>query len=168
MYKAIALSLSPEEALGYLARIHSILILLTPPPIDILNRRIYIHSLGFPDDLDLRRGCEEILEEFGFNAETFPAFAIQGWVDVGEIISYDCQKFSQDRDAHGHEETLRDYQARFNISSEVWGVRFSDTYIFNEPIIDVLPTGNIGENGFWQLRALAVDFAEVTGIFKGE
>lgn len=142
------LSLSPEEALGYLARIHTILIIHTSPPVGILHQKIYIHTLGFPDRSDLKQGCHEILEEFGFTPETFPAFAIQGYVHIAEIIEYDPQKFRSDRDLHGHQESLFAYQTRLNITS-TWGLRFTDTYIFNEPILDVLPI-SCNSDGFWE------------------
>jgi hypothetical protein len=147
----LVLSLSPEEALGYLARIHSILIVHTPPSRSIICQKIYIHSLGFPDEPDLIEGCHEILEEFGFTPETFPAFAIQGYVHIAEIIEYDPQRFRSDRDAHGHPESLFVYQTRLNISSQVWGVRFTDTYIFNEPILDVLPYFSHNSDRFWEM-----------------
>ncbi len=148
----LVISLSPEEALGYLARIHSILIVHTPPPKATIHPKIYIHSLGFPDDPHLRRGCHEILEEFGFTPETFPAFAIQGYVHIAEIIKYDLQKFEGDRDAHGHQESLFAYQTRLNISAPVWGLRFTDTYIFNKPILDVLPIFSDNGDGFWEIN----------------
>jgi hypothetical protein len=149
---SIVLSLSPEEALGYLARIHSILIIHTPPPEIILPQRIYIHSLGFPDDPELKRGCHEILAEFGFTSETFPAFAIQGYATIAELIKYEPQKFDQDREAHGHSESLSAYQTRLNISSPIMGLRFINTYFFEAPILDVLPTSVIYSGSFWQMK----------------
>jgi hypothetical protein len=147
----LVLSLSPEEALGYLARIHSILIVHAPPPAAIIHQKIYIHSLGFPDDPDLMQGCHEILEEFGFTPETFPAFAIQGYVHIAEIIEYEAQRFRSDRDAHGHTESLWKYQGRLNTLSQIWGLRFTDTYIFNEPILDVLPNFSHNGDSFWEI-----------------
>ncbi len=140
----------PEEALGYLARIHSILIVHFPPPVEILRQKIYVHSLGFDDDANLRRGAEEIMAAFGFTPETFPAFAIQGHATIAEIIEYDSERFWQDRDAHGHKESLAEYQIRLMIAGQVWGVRLDDTYFFGVPILDVLPILN-GSESFWQI-----------------
>ncbi|AFY73285.1 hypothetical protein Syn7502_01182 [Synechococcus sp. PCC 7502] len=147
---AIALSLSPEEALGYLARIHSIIVIThATPPLAVINQRIYIHTLGFPDHPELMQGCFEILEEFGFTPETFPAFTIQGYATVGEVFRYEARKFSQDRHAHGHSESLTEYRSRLDLRSPVWGVRFIDTYILEEPITDILPPVGIESNRFW-------------------
>ncbi len=147
---AFALSLSPEEALDYLARIHSILILHTPPPAEIIEQKLYIHTLGFPDHPELMQGCHEILEEFGFTPETFPAFAIQGYVKIAEVIKYESTRFECDLDAHGHAESLFSYQKKLNISSQIWGLRFTDTYIFNEPILDILPIFSDDSDSFWE------------------
>lgn len=145
---AIILSLPPEEALGYLARIHSILLISRPQHFQ-LPQQVYIHTLGLPDHPMLRRGALEILSEFGFNPETFPAFAIQGYATIAELITYhqDLQ-FRQDRDAHGYTDSLQEYKLRSQVS-QVWGVRFTDTYILTEPIVDVLPPST-GEM-FWQM-----------------
>jgi hypothetical protein len=151
MYSTV-LSLSPEEALGYLARIHSILIIHSTPPKEIIHQKIYIHSLGFPDDLDLKRGCHQILAAFGFTSATFPAFAIQGYATISEVIEYEPYRFNQDRDLHGHLENLSAYQARQNISSPILGVRFIDTYFFEAPILDVLPPKDICSGSFWQIE----------------
>lgn len=148
---AIALSLSPEEALGYLSRIHSILITHTPPP-EIIQQKVYIHTLGFPDHPELMQGCHEILEEFGFTPETFPAFAIQGYVNIAEVIRYESPRFEGDRHLHGHSESLFAYRKKLNISSQVWGLRFIDTHIFNEPILDVLPIFRDNREGFWEIN----------------
>ena len=149
---SVVLSLSPEEALGYLARIHSVLIIHTPPPEKIIHQRVYIHSLGFPDDPELKWRCHEILAEFGFTPETFPAFAIQGYATISEIIRYEPLRFSCDQDAHGHSESLSAYQVRRNIPSPILGVRFMDTYFFNEPILDVLPISGVCSGSFWQIK----------------
>ncbi len=136
----LAISLSPEEALDYLARIHSILIVNAPSDL-IINYRgqVLVHSWGFPDDPELKQGCHEILEEFGFCADTFPAFAIQGVVTVCEVIKYDALKFERDRALHDSE----------IISSEVWGIRFEDTYILEEPVLDIIPPINVENGDFW-------------------
>jgi hypothetical protein len=149
---SVVLSLSPEEALGYLARIHSVLIIHTPPPEKILHQKVYIHSLGFPDDPELKRGCHEILAEFGFTPEIFPAFAIQGYATIAEVIEYEPYRFRQDRDLHGNSESLSAYQARQNISSPILGLRFIDTYFFEAPILDVLPMSAIHSRSFWQMN----------------
>lgn len=143
----IALSLAPEEALGFLARIHSILLIDHRPKLTI-PQRVYIHTLGFPDHPQLLQGALEILQEFGFEPETFPAFAIQGYATIDQIIFYNHDlQFRQDRDAHGCRSSLTEYNRQ---NPQVWGVKFTDTYILNEPITDVLPpsTGEI----FWEIR----------------
>jgi len=149
---SIILSLSPEEALGYLARILSILIIHTSLPKTIIHQKVYIHSLGFPDDLDLKQGCHEILAAFEFTPETFPAFAIQGYATIAEVIEYETDRFSQDQDLHGHLESLSAYKARLNISAPILGLRFVDTYFFETPILDVLPPKGLYSGSFWQMK----------------
>ena len=79
-----ALSLSPALALGCLSGYDKTCEILHSPQWQ-LPQKLLIHSLGYPDDQMDREVVAEVMDEFGFCPETFPAFAIQG---VAEVICH--------------------------------------------------------------------------------
>jgi hypothetical protein len=155
----LAISLCPEEAVCYLARIYSVIVLFDPPAIVRDYRgRILIHALGFPDDPEIALFCKCILAEFGFDEDSFPAFAIQGLATVTEIFPYDLTSFVADREAHGYKESF--YNDRSLHSSnrdritpdqpcEIWGAKLEHTYFLSEPVYDVIPPMDVESNHFW-------------------
>jgi hypothetical protein len=148
----LALSLSPTEALAYLSGIHQVLIAWDQIPAPIwqmqANDRLLIHSLGFPDNAAEVALCVEIFQEFGFDVQTFPAFAIQGLVTVEEILLYDGDRFTIDAELHGCGDDLFAYQSCCSKENSLcYGIRFSDAFFLDEPIYDVLPP--LGSDRFW-------------------
>jgi hypothetical protein len=140
----IALSLSPPEALAYLSGIHNVLIVWDHIPYPIWNLqaddRLVIHTLGFPDNPIESALCEEIFDEFGFDVQTFPAWAFQGLVTVEEVLLYDGDRFTIEAQFHGCGDDLYAYQSSLGKeNSHCYGIRFCDTYFLDEPIYDVLP-----------------------------
>ncbi len=137
----LAVSLCPEEAVCYLAGIYTTLAVFDPTNIVQTYRgRILIHSLGFPDEPELKPLCHQILEEFGFDEDTFPALSIQGLATVSDVFLYNEDKFVADREAHGHDMSLLSYQADAEkIGYNTWGVKLSDTYFLERPVCDVMP-----------------------------
>lgn len=83
-----ALSLAPTSALGCLSGYEKTFNILFAPQWE-LPHKLLIHSLGYPDDREDRQRVMEIMDEFGFCAETFPAFAIQG---IATVISVNVQE----------------------------------------------------------------------------
>ncbi|MFN3927501.1 MAG: hypothetical protein ACK4QL_09305 [Pseudanabaenaceae cyanobacterium] len=115
------LSLSPVDSLVYLAglerdlEVHFLGIagITVPQP-------ILIHALGYPEaGTDL---TPEIMAEFGFTPETFPAYGIQGWAEIAQIWSN---------------------KGRSPL------IRLNNTYFLEEPIYDVLPPLQVTANCLW-------------------
>jgi hypothetical protein len=158
---AIAVSLCPEEALSYLARIYNTLVVFEPPEVLFgYQDRLIIHSLGFPDDHPVRLLCDQLLQEFGFCPDTFPALAVQGLATIATIFEYDVDRFERDRDAHGYKDSLAVCQQEWGkVGMPAWGIKLSDTYFLNTPIYDILPPQSVENGSFWlpqsptQLRA---------------
>jgi hypothetical protein len=160
--EAIAISLCPEEALSYLARIYNTLVVFEPPEILFgYQDRLIIHSLGFPDQKPVRLLCDQLLQEFGFCPDTFPALAVQGLATIASIFEYDAVSFEHDRDAHGYKDSLAVCQREWGkVGISAWGIKLADTYFLNTPINDILPPPGVENSSFWspqapaQLRAL--------------
>ncbi|AFY71175.1 hypothetical protein Pse7367_2922 [Thalassoporum mexicanum PCC 7367] len=161
---AIAVSLCPEEALSYLARIYNTLVVFEPPEILFgYADRLIIHSLGFPDQAPVRLLCDQLLQEFGFCPDTFPALAIQGLATIASIFEYDADRFEDDCAAHGYKDPLHVCQREWGrVGMPAWGIKLADTYFLNTPLYDILPPPKVGNGGFWlpqspaQLRSFDV------------
>lgn len=140
----LALSLSPAEALAYLSGIHTTLLVWDRIP-QLLwqleaDDRLLIHTLGFPDHPAEVELCEQILAEFGFDVDTFPAWAIQGLATVDEVLLYDGDGFAEDAALHGCGDDLFSYQSSVGKENSLcYGIRLTDTFFLDEPIYDVLP-----------------------------
>lgn len=151
----LAVSLSPDEAICYLGRVYSTLVVFDAPdlPPELIapyQGRILIHTLGFPDEPPIKHLCQEILAEFGFDVDTFPALSIQGLATVIDVVKYDPESFASDREAHGCGESLSAYQADSEkFGCDAWGIRLSDTFILDRPVCDVIPSANVGNGTFW-------------------
>ncbi len=81
----IILSVEPALALGVLSGLDTTLtvgIQQGVRPLLHADYRLAVHTLGFPDEPEQSSLCHEILTEFGFDCQTFPAWAIQGLVTV--------------------------------------------------------------------------------------
>jgi hypothetical protein len=148
----LVLSLSPPEALAFLSGIHTTLIVWHRIPTLLLglevSDRLVIHTLGFPDAPLERQLCQEILQEFGFDVQTFPAWAIQGLATIEEVFLYDGDRFAQDAEVHGCGADLFEYQhSQAQDQALCYGIRLSDTFFLDEPIYDVLPP--LESDRFW-------------------
>lgn len=149
---ALALSLTPTEALAYLSGIHSVLIVWQQIPTPIwelqADDRLIIHTVGFPDSATERAKCEEIYQEFGFDVDTFPAWAIQGLVTLEEVLLYDGDRFTDEAEFHGCGKDLFAYQSSLGQENSLcYGIRFCETFFLDEPIYDVIPP--LGSERFW-------------------
>jgi hypothetical protein len=151
----LALSLCPEEAACYLARIYNTLVIFDPPPLVRNYRgRVVIHSLGYPDHPETALLCEELMDDFGFDADTFPAYALQGLATVSEVYPYHEERFALERENHGYREGLgevrqRIYEQTGQRKQMAWGVKLTDTYFLQEPLYDVLPPMDTATGDFW-------------------
>lgn len=147
----LALSLCPEEAVCYLSRVYKTLILTDPPlTLRTYRGRLLIHSLGFPDEPEVAVLCRQIMDEFGFDEDLFPAFAIQGSAWVTDVFPYTPQSFADDEPDHGYKEPLGEYAAKAGVKvSQTWGMRFAETCFLSEPIYDVIPPETVSNGSFW-------------------
>lgn len=151
----VAISLCPEEAVCYLARVYATLVVFNPPEFikTAVDSRVLIHSLGYPDNPESAHICKQLMDEFGFDADTFPAFALQGLATIDSILHCDRHDveltLELERQLDIAPTTLIDLQSRLaDESQSAWLVRLKETYFLQEPIYDVLPpmdteTGNI-------------------------
>lgn len=152
----LAISLCPEEALSYLTRIFTTLVVFgAPEPVLHYQGRILIHSLGFPDDPREQCLCDQILQEFSFDPLTFPALAIQGSVAIADIFQYDSASFAADKQAHGYKDSLEKHRVKANrFNCEVWGIRLCRTYFLDEPVYDVIPPNEVSSGSFWLAESI--------------
>jgi hypothetical protein len=152
----VAISLCPEEAVCYLARVYTTLVVFNPPEFikTAIGSRVLIHSLGFPDDFEFARICKQLMDEFGFDTETFPAYALQGLATIASIFPCDRHDFEVDFDDEQWNDiapTSRDdIQSRIKDESQsAWLVQLKETYFLQEPIYDVLSPINTGSGDAW-------------------
>ncbi|CAN1210809.1 hypothetical protein TUMEXPCC7403_11465 [Tumidithrix helvetica PCC 7403] len=147
----LAVSLCPEEAVCYLARIYTTIVLFDPPAIvRDYQGRILIHSLGFPDEPEVAHLCQRIMGEFGFSEQSFPAYALQGLATVTEVFQYNATSFTADWEEHGYKESYYSHQVEADAKGrEIWGVRLDATYFLSEPVYDVIPPIHVESNSFW-------------------
>lgn len=140
----VAISLSPEEAVCYLARVYSTLIVFDPPEFikTSIDTRVLIHSLGFPDNPESAQICKQLMDEFGFDTETFPAYALQGLATIASIAPCDLTNFELEEwiNIDIAPTSLTDLQSRVKDRQQsTWLVQLKETYFLQEPIYDVLP-----------------------------
>jgi len=81
------LSTEPAGALGLLSGFDTKLTVSMDTTVRELvqsqpHHRIAVHTLGFPDNNYQKNLCQEIMMEFGFDCDTFPALGIQGLITV--------------------------------------------------------------------------------------
>ena len=152
----VAISLCPEEAVCYLARVYSTLVVFNPPEFleTSIGSRVLIHSLGYPDNPESAHTCKQLMDEFGFDAETFPAFAIQGLATIASIFPCDRHyleiDFEIDQKLDIAPTSLIDIQSRVEDKGQsAWLVQLKETYFLQEPIYDVLPPMNIATGDIW-------------------
>jgi hypothetical protein len=151
----VAISLCPEEAICYLARVYTTLVIFNPPEFmkTAVGSRVLIHSLGYPDHPDSAHTCRQLMDEFGFDADTFPAVALQGLATIAAIFPCDRQNLDVDFEFEQQLDiaptSLIDLQSRVEDRGQsAWLVQLKETYFLQEPIYDVLPpihteTGNV-------------------------
>jgi hypothetical protein len=151
----VAISLCPEEAICYLARVYATLVIYNPPEFikTAVGSRVLIHSLGYPDHTDSAHTCRQLMDEFGFDADTFPAVALQGLATIAAISPCDRQNLDIDFELEQCQDvaptSLIDLRSRVEERGHsAWLVQLKETYFLQEPIYDVLPpidteTGNI-------------------------
>ena len=152
----VAISLCPEEALCYLARVYTTLVIFNPPEFikTSIGVRVLIHSLGYPDHPDSAHTCRQLMDEFGFDTDTFPAFAIQGLATIAEIFPCDRDNLEVDFEPDQHLDiaptSLIDIQSRVQDQGQsAWVVQLKETYFLQEPIYDVLPPMHIATGDVW-------------------
>lgn len=164
-----AISLCPEEAVCYLARVYSTLVVFDPPEFikTVIDSRVLIHSLGYPDSPDAAYTCRQLMDEFGFDTDTFPAFALQGLATIAAIFPCDRQDIHVDLELDQQFDiaptSLIDIQARIDQKGQTpWLVQLKDTYFLQEPIYDVLPPMNVITGDMWLPQHLghAEDFQQ--------
>jgi hypothetical protein len=142
----VAISLCPEEAVCYLARIYTTLVVFNPPEFikTSVSPRVLIHSLGYPDTADAAHTCKQLMDEFGFDADTFPACALQGLATVSAIFPCDRHNldsnFEFDQQLDIAPTSLIDIQSRVeDCGQSAWLMQLKETYFLQEPIYDILP-----------------------------
>lgn len=152
----IAISLCPEEALCYLARVYTTLVVFNPPEFmkTAISSRVLIHSLGYPDSYEFAHICKQLMDEFGFDTETFPAFALQGLATIASIVPCDRHDLELDFTNSQWNEiaptSLTDIQSRVEDRGQsAWLVKLKDTYFLQEPIYDVLAPINTETGDVW-------------------
>ncbi len=144
------LSLSPEEAIGFLAGLYSTLVVFDPPEfIRNYRGRVLVHALAFPDHRELQKLCLDFLAVYNFSPETFPALALQGLATVSDVYPYDTDRFCAEQEEHGCGESLYAYRIDHGLEGEVWGVRLDKTYFLETPIRDIVPPPGIEHGHFW-------------------
>ncbi len=151
----IAISLCPEEAVCYLARVYTTLVVFDPPEFikTSVGSRVLIHSLGYPDNHEFAQICKQLMDEFGFDPDTFPALALQGLATIAAICPYDRANF----DINYAEKlidiaptSLTDIQIRIEDRGQsAWLVKLKETYFLQEPIYDVLPPMDTETGDIW-------------------
>jgi hypothetical protein len=144
----VAISLCPEEAVCYLARVYTTLVVFNPPEFikASIGSRVLIHSLGYPDNPESAYMCRQLMDEFGFDTDTFPAFAIQGLATIASIFPCDRQNL----DVDFAPTSLIDLQSRVEDRGQAaWLVQLKETYFLQEPIYDVLPPMNTETGNAW-------------------
>ena len=156
----VAISLCPEEAICYLARVYTTLVIFNPPEFmkTAVESRVLIHSLGYPDHPDSAHICRQLMDEFGFDADTFPAVALQGLATIAAIFPCDRQNLDVDFELEQHLDqhldiaptSLIDLQSRVEDRGQsAWLVQLKETYFLQEPICDVLPPMHIETGNVW-------------------
>jgi len=152
----VAISLCPEEAVCYLARVYSTLVVFNPPEFikTSIGSRVLIHSLGYPDNPESAYICKQLMDEFGFDAETFPAFAIQGLATIASIAPCDRHNLEIDFEIEQQLDiaptSLIDIQSRVEDGGQsAWLVQLKETYFLQEPIYDVLPPQHVATGDIW-------------------
>ena len=152
----VAISLCPEEAVCYLARVYTTLVVFNPPEFikTSIGGRVLIHSLGYPDNPDSAHACRQLMDEFGFDTDTFPALAIQGLATIASIFPCDRNNLEVDFELDRHLDiaptSLIDLQSRVeDKGQEAWLVHLKETYFLQEPIYDVLPPMHITTGDVW-------------------
>ncbi|TYQ28226.1 hypothetical protein [Pseudanabaena sp. UWO310] len=152
----VAISLCPEEAVCYLARVYTTLVVFNPPEFikTSVGSRVLIHSLGYPDNPESAHICKQLMDEFGFDTETFPATALQGLATIDSIFPCDRQNlevdFEIDRQLDIAPTSLIDIQSRVEDRGQsAWLVQLKETYFLQEPIYDVLPPINTETGNIW-------------------
>lgn len=144
------LSLTPEEAVSFLAQLYSTVVVVDPPEFVRRYRgRVLIHSLPFPDHPHLQELCLEFLAAYGFDPATFPSLAIQGVATIVDVYPYDPDRFCAEEAEHGCGESLYAYQLDYAVQGEVWGVRLEHTYFLDAPVTDILPPPGTEHGDFW-------------------
>jgi len=152
----VAISICPEEAVCYLARVYSTLVIFNPPEFvkTSMDSRVLIHSLGYPDNPDSAHTCRQLMDEFGFDTDTFPAFAIQGLATIASIFPCDRKNLEVDFELDRHLDiaptSLIDIQSKVQDQGKsAWLVQLKETYFLQEPIYDVLPPIHITSGDVW-------------------
>lgn len=152
----VSVSLCPEEAVCYLARVYTTLVVFNPPEFikTSIGVRVLIHSLGYPDNTESAHICKQLMDEFGFDTDTFPAFALQGLATIASITPCDRFNFEMDFDHKQWKDiaptSLIDIQSRVKDKNQsAWLVQLKETYFLQEPIYDVLPPINTDTGNAW-------------------
>lgn len=152
----VAISLCPEEAVCYLARVYTTLVVFNPPEFikTSIGSRVLIHSIGYPDNPESAHICRQLMDEFGFDTDTFPAFAIQGLATITSVFPCDRRNlavdFEFDQQLDIAPTSLIDIQSRVEDRGQsAWLVQLKETYFLQEPIYDVLPPMNIETGNAW-------------------
>ena len=152
----VAISLCPEEAVCYLARVYTTLVVFNPPEFikTSIGSRVLIHSIGYPDNHESAHICRQLMDEFGFDTDTFPAFAIQGLATITSVFPCDRRNlavdFEFDQQLDIAPTSLIDIQSRVEDRGQsAWLVQLKETYFLQEPIYDVLPPMNIETGNAW-------------------
>ena len=152
----VAISLCPEEAVCYLARVYTTVAVFNPPEFikTAIGSRVLIHSLGYPDNADSAHTCKQLMDEFGFDTNTFPAFAIQGLATIAAIFPCDRQNCEVDFELDRHFDiaptSLIDMQSRVEDQCQsAWLLQLKETYFLQEPIYDVLQPMHIATGNIW-------------------
>lgn len=154
----LAVSFYPEHAICLLDGVYTKLVVfgITQPVINS-GDRLLVHTLDYYEDIEdseyrtqLKDGCLGILEKFELDEESFPAHAIQGWVEVVDIFQYNEESFAADQDKHGLGDSLESYRDQLYMPEEAqaWCIVCAEPVFFDEPVLIKTPQ-NIFEAEPW-------------------
>ncbi len=151
----MAVSLVPDEAAMTLAGYSQAFVVFEPSEFVVnYQGKLLIHTLGHESEIDsepaIAEGSRFILESLGETEESFPAYAIQGWVTVKKVKPYDHDTFAVDKELHGYGDNLTLHQATHNaMGLQAWGIIFEDPCVLDVPVFDILPPDGVEDGDLW-------------------
>jgi hypothetical protein len=134
----LAVSMYPEQAVCLLTGTYNKLVIFGISPAVVNYRgKLLLHTLGYYDDIEdpelqaeYKAGSLQVVNAVGLNEDTFPGHAIQGWVNVVDVVKYDAESFAADQDDHGQGDNLAVYRDELYLTeeAEAW------CFVVSEPV----------------------------------